>query len=104
MPCPASIAPFRAHRPSAGDGEARADHCIKKGLPAGAGGAFVALALRLLESVVDSDGEGRMCLLGEAVHRLRHSIEKECFRFLLAAVTIGCSDQLLGLGHRERSE
>ena len=43
----------------------------------------VALALRLLEGVVDGDREGRMRLLGEAVHRLRHAVEEEASAFSL---------------------
>ncbi len=31
----------------------------------------------LFEGIVDGDRKGRMRLLGEAVHRLRHSVEKE---------------------------
>ena len=64
----------------------------------------VALALRLLEGVVDGDWESRVRLLGEAVHRLRHAVEEERLRLLLAAVAVGRSDQLLGLGHGERGE
>ena len=64
----------------------------------------VVVALRLLEGVVDGDREGRVRLLGEAVHRLRHAVEKERLRLLLAAVAIGRGDQLLGLGHGERGE
>ena len=45
-----------------------------------------------------------MRLLGEAVHRLRHAVEEERLRLLLAAVAIGRSDQFLGLGHGERGE
>ena len=64
----------------------------------------IAIALGLLEGVVDGDREGRMRLLGEAVHGLRHAVEKESLGLLLAAVAIGCGDQLLGLGHCERGE
>ena len=45
-----------------------------------------------------------MRLLGEAVHRLRHAVEEERLRLLLAAVAIGRGDQFLGLGHSERGE
>ncbi len=45
-----------------------------------------------------------MRLLGEAVHRLRHAVEEERLRLLLAAVAVGRGDQLLGLGHGERGE
>ena len=65
---------------------------------------LVAIALRLLEGVVDGDREGRMRLLGEAVHRLRHAVEEESLGLLLAAVAVGRGDQLLGLGHGERGE
>ena len=84
--------------------EAGADHRVEKGLPAGAGCALVAFALGLLEGVVDGDREGRMRLLGESVHRLRHAVEEERLRLLLAAVAIGDGDQFLGLGHGERGE
>jgi len=43
-------------------------------------------------------------LLGEPVHRLRHAVEEEGFRLLLAAVAVGRGDQLLGLGDGERGE
>ena len=62
------------------------------------------VALRLLEGVVDGDRKGRVRLLGEAVHRLRHAVEEECFRLLLAAMAVRRGDQLLGLGHGERGE
>ena len=99
-----AVAQLRAHRPSAADGEAGADHRVEEGLPAGAGGAVVAVALRLLEGVVDGDREGWVRLLGEAVHRLRHAVEEECLGLLLAAVAIGRGDQFLGLRHGERGE
>ena len=97
MPAPFALAKCR-------DGEARADHCVEKGLPAGACGSFVAIALRLLEGVVDGDWEGRVRLLGKAVHRLRHAVEKERLCLFLAAVAVGRSDQLLGLWHGQRGE
>ena len=103
MPIDASR-PLRPHWPGAGDGEAGLDHRVEKGLPAGAGSAVCAVALGLLEGVVDGDREGRVRLLGEAVHRLRHAVEEEGLRLLLAAVAIGRGDQFLGLGHRERGE
>ena len=62
------------------------------------------VALRLLEGVVDGDREGRVRLLGEAVHRLRHAVEEERLGLLLAAVAVWRRDQLLGLGHGERGE
>ena len=80
------------------------NHCIQKGLPASTGGAVVAIALGLLESVVDGDREGRMCLLGESVHRLRHAVEEERLCLLLAAVAIGRGHQFLGLRHGKRGE
>ena len=43
-------------------------------------------------------------MLGEAVHRLRHAVEKESLRLLLAAVAIGRGHQFLGLGHSKRGE
>ena len=45
-----------------------------------------------------------MRLLGQAVHRLRHAIEEERLGLLLAAMAIGRSHQLLGLGHSQRGE
>jgi hypothetical protein len=36
--------------------------------------------------------EGRVCLLGEAVHRLRHSLKEECVGSTLAVVAIGEGD------------
>ena len=76
-------------------GEAGADHRVEKGLPAGAGGARVALALRLLKGVVDGDRKGRVRLLGEPVHRLRHAIEKERLRSQFAVVIDDRQGQLL---------
>ena len=98
------LSPLRSHRPGAGDAKpARIDR-IEKGLPACAGGAVLTIALGLLEGVVDGDWEGRMRLLGETVHRLRHAVEEERFRLLLAAMAVGRGNQLLGLGHGERGE
>ncbi|MBK8648946.1 MAG: hypothetical protein IPN16_20895 [Gemmatimonadetes bacterium] len=45
-----------------------------------------------------------MRLLGQAVHRLRHTIEEERLRLVLAAVTVSPGDELLGLRHRKRGE
>ena len=54
----------RSHRPSAMDRKAGTDHCVEKGLPAGAYGSFGSnIALRLLEGVaVDGHREGRVGL------------------------------------------
>ena len=99
-----AVAQLGPHRPCATDGEAGADHRVEEGLPAGAGGAIVTLALGLLEGVIDGDREGWVRLLGEAMHRLRHAVEEERLRLLLAAVAVGRGHQLLGLGHGERGE
>ncbi len=45
-----------------------------------------------------------MRLLSEVVDRLRHPLEEERLRFLLAAATVGRSDQFLGFGHAECGE
>ena len=45
-----------------------------------------------------------MCLLGEAMHRLSHTVKEERLRLLLAAVAVGASDQLLRLWHGQRGE
>ena len=95
---------FGAHRPGAADGETGFDDGGEEGVPAGIGRAIATVALGLLEGVVDGDREGRMRLLGEAVHGLRHAVEEESFGLLLAAVAIGCGDQFLGLGHSECGE
>ena len=97
-------AALRAHRPGAADGEACHDDRGQKRIPAGAGGAIGAIAFRLFEGVVDRDRKGRMNLFGQPVHRLRHAVEKENLRLLLAAVAVGRGDQLLGLGRGERNE
>ena len=64
----------------------------------------LALALGLLEGVVDRDRKGRMRLLSETMHRLCHAVEEKCLGLLLAAVAIRRGDQFLGLRHGERSE
>ena len=94
---------FCPHRPGAGDGEAGFDNGGQEGVPASAGGTAlsIALALRLLEGVVDGYRKGRVRLLGEAVHRLGHAVEKEGLRLFLAAVAVGSGYKLLGLGHGE---
>ena len=105
MPMPIMrLLQFSSHRPGAADGEAGVDHGVEEGLPAGAGGAVRAVALGLLEGVVDGDRKGRVRLLGEAVHRLRHAVEEEGLGLLLAAVAVGRGDQFLGLGYGERGE
>ena len=80
------------------------DHRAEKGIPASTGGPVNAVALGLLECVVNGDREGWVRLLCEAVHRLRHSVQEECLRLLLAAVAVGSGDQLLRLGHGKRGE
>ena len=105
VPMPShAIAEFRSHRPSAADRKASTNHRVEEGFPAGAGSAIALVALGLLEGVVDGDREGRVCLLGEAVHRLSHAVEKEQPPPLLASVAVGSGDQFLGLGHSERGE
>ena len=49
-------------------------------------------------------GKGRVRLLGEPVHRLRHAVQEKRLGLLLAAVAIGRGDQFLGLGYGERGE
>ena len=39
-----------------------------------------------------------MRLLGEAMHRLRHAVEEEALRLLLASVAVGRGDQFFSLG------
>ena len=78
----ASIA-FCSHRPSAADGEASPNYRVEEGFPAGASCAFGAVAFGLLEGVVDGDRESWVCLLGEAMHRLRHAVEEEVSAFSL---------------------
>ena len=93
------VAQLGAHRPGAADCEAGADHGIEERLPAGAGGALGALRFGLLESVVDGDRERRMCLLGEAVHGLRHAAQEEGLGLLLAALAIRRGNEFLCFGH-----
>ena len=88
----------------AGNGEAGMDHCVEEGVPTGASDAVRAHRSRLLKRVVDRDRKGRMRMFGEPMHRLRHTVEEECLRLLLAAVTVGRGDQFLGFGHGQCSE
>ena len=53
------------------------NHSVQKCLPTGTGSSVLAIALGLLECVVNRDRKRRMRLLGETVHRLRHAIEEE---------------------------
>ena len=63
-----------------------------------------ALALGLLDGVVAGDREGRMRLLGQAVHGLGHAVEEEGFGLLLAAVAVWRGHQFFGFGHGHRGE
>ena len=45
-----------------------------------------------------------MCLLGEAMHRLRHAVEEERLGLLSCRRGDRRGDQFLGLGHSERGE
>jgi len=45
-----------------------------------------------------------MRLFCQAAHGLRHTVEKEGFRFLFAAVAVGCGDQFLIFGNSQRCE
>ena len=79
--------------------EASTNYRVEKGFPASTGSAPVALALRLLEGVVDSDRKRGMGLVGKALHRQRHAGEEELLCLLLAAMAIGSplpALQLLG--------
>src|SRR5260221_8932279 len=58
-------ASLSAHRPSTGDCKPGADDRVEEGLPATARRAGLALALRLLEGVVDGDWEVRVRRLDE---------------------------------------
>ena len=80
------------------------DNRVQERLPAGADRAGIPLRFRLLEGVVDGDGEGRVRLLSETLHGQGHPLEKECLGFFLASVAIGRSHQLLGFRHGERGE
>ncbi len=80
------------------------DDRIEEALPASAGSAIEAVALRLLEGVIDGDREGWVCLLSKAVHRLHHAVEEKRLRLLLTAVALGRGHQFLGLGNGEGSE
>jgi hypothetical protein len=53
------------------------DDCVEEGIPAGARCAVIAIALSLLERVVDGYRKGRMGLFGETVHCLGHAIKEE---------------------------
>src|SRR5207302_1818390 len=61
------------HWPGAADTEAGADHRIEESVPASARGACLIIRLSLPKGVVDGNGEGEVRLLGQAVHRLRHT-------------------------------
>ena len=64
----------------------------------------IAVALGLLKGVVDGDREGRVGLLGQAVHRLGHTMEKERFGSRPYRRGGRECDQLLGLRNGERGE
>ena len=61
-------------------------------------------ALGLLECIIHRNGERRMSVLGKLLHSLRHSLQKESLRFFHATMTIGCSDELFSLRHRNSGE
>ena len=98
------VSEFRAHRPSAADGETGFDNCSQKGVPAGIRRAVGTVAFCLLKGVVDGDRKGRMRLFGKSVHGLRHAVEEEGLGLLLAAMAIGRGHQFLGFGHGERGK
>ena len=65
----------RSNRPGSAYRKSRPDHRIEECFPTRAGCSFV-LRLGLLKRVVDGDWEGRVSLLGQAVHRLGHAVKK----------------------------
>ena len=62
--------PLGAHRPGAGDGEARRESRRRETFPTLCWLCRRRFRFGLLERVVDRDGEGWVRLLGEALHRL----------------------------------
>jgi hypothetical protein len=74
-----AVAQLCAHRPSAVNSEAGAQHGRQEGLPAGSWRCLPRLGVGLLEGVVDRDRKGRMCLLGQVVHGRGHAVQKEGF-------------------------
>ena len=88
--------------PGAGEGETSAQYRFQKRLPAGAVGGVALGGVALLEGVVNSDREGRVRLRGQVVHGGRHAVQKKHLCLFLAAVAVGRSHQLLGLGHSQR--
>src|SRR5262249_38663235 len=90
--------------PRSRDCEAGTNHGIEKGFPASAGGARVALALRLLQGVIDRERESWVRVLHETTHGLRHSVEEESVRIFPTAVAVGRCHQLLRLRHLKSGE
>ena len=95
---------FGPYGPRAAYAESGLNYCAKKSLPASTRDSGVASALRLLEGVVDGDGESKVGLCRETLHRHRHSIKEERLRLLLAAVPVGSSYKFLGLGYCQGGE
>ena len=93
-----------AHRPGTADGKTGVDDCGQEGVPAGIGRSINSVTLRLLEGVVDGHREGRMRLVAESMHCLRHAVEEEGLGLLLAPMAVGRGDQLLGLWYCDRGE
>ena len=97
-----AVAEFCAHRPGAADGEAGFDDGGEEGVPAGVRRAVGAVAFGLLEGVVNGDRKSVVSLFGKTLHGLRHTVEEERLRLLLAAMAVGRRHQFFGLGHGER--
>src|SRR5262249_14312106 len=100
---PASNVSFCSNWPCASESKARPDNRIKKRLPSSAGYSLRLVALRLFESVVDGDWEGRMRLC-KSTHRRSHPMKKEALGVLFAPVPIRLSNKLILLRHFECRE
>src|SRR5205807_328274 len=88
-----AIAKFRSHGPGAANCKPGTNDRFQKSLPTGTR-CTVALCLRLLKGVVDGKRECWMRQFCKAAHGLRHTIEKERLRPLLAAMAVRRRDQL----------
>src|SRR2546428_12522264 len=83
-----SIVALCAHWPGTSDGKPSTEDRIKERLPPGTRCPAITLGLRLLECIVNGNWKGRVRLLSQAVHGLRHTIHKEESCILLTVMAV----------------
>src|SRR5207249_4495828 len=92
------------HRPRTANGEPCPNYRSQKPLPASAGSTINAIALSLLEGIVNGDWKCRMPLLGKLAYGPGHPVHEKHLGLLFATMPVGRNDKLFRFRNCEGSE